>query len=212
MCASPAAESEATRVARQIRDEIVVGVRPPGSKLVERDLADAMGVSRIPVRDALKELVAEGLVTLRPRSWATVREFTPSDIDDLNEVRSVLEMLAFKLAAQRRTRDGLARLQKTLDTEFEAARAGDAIAARRAAADFHEVVTDLSDNHLLKELEESMRSRLRWLLGRHDDLMPVVEEHQALLKAIEQRDVELIEELTAAHVQSSRERQHRFDA
>ncbi|KAB2362945.1 GntR family transcriptional regulator, partial [Actinomadura montaniterrae] len=118
-------EPESARVARLIRDDILDGVRPPGDRLVERDLADELGVSRVPVRDALKTLVSEGLVTLRPRTWAVVREFTASDIADLREVRSALEVLTFKLAAQRHTRAGLARLRAALDAELAAARAGD---------------------------------------------------------------------------------------
>lgn len=69
-------EPESERVTRQLRDEIIDGVREPGSKLVERELAAELGVSRLPVREALKALVTEGLVTPRPRTWAVVREFT----------------------------------------------------------------------------------------------------------------------------------------
>ena len=77
-------EPESERVTRRLRDEILDGVRGPGDRLVERDLAAELGVSRVPVRDALRALAAEGLVTPRPRSWAVVREFTASDVADLN--------------------------------------------------------------------------------------------------------------------------------
>lgn len=117
-------EPESDRVTRTLRDQILDGVRAPGSKLVERELAAELGVSRLPVRDALKDLVNEGLVTPRPRSWAVVREFTASDVEDLDEVKAALEMLAFRLAAQRRTRAGLARLRADLDAELTAAAKG----------------------------------------------------------------------------------------
>lgn len=197
-------EPESVRVTQQIRDEILDGVRAPGSKLVERDLASELGVSRVPVRDALRTLVAEGLVTPRPRTWAVVREFTARDIADLNEVRSALEVLTFKLAAQRGTRDGLVRLRATLDAEFEAARAGDAVRARRSAADFHETVTTLADNELLNELAQITRSRMRWLLGQHDDLLGVAEEHEALYQAIADRDVARVGELILNHMPNER--------
>ncbi|CAL9280705.1 GntR family transcriptional regulator [Streptomyces sp. SudanB182_2057] len=195
---------ESERVTRQLRDEILDGVRRPGSRLVERELAEALGVSRLPVREALKVLVAEGLVTPRPRSWAVVREFTPSDAADLDEVRSALESLSFRLAAQRHTRAGLEKLRADVDAELEAARAGDAVRARRAAADFHQTVTSLAGNELLTELERVLRSRLRWLLGQHDDLLAVAREHEALYDAIAERDVPRVEALVAQHLASSR--------
>ncbi len=185
---------------RQIRDEIVDRVRVPGSKLVERDLAAELGVSRVPVREALKTLVAEGLVTLRPRTWAIVREFTPADVADLNEVRSALEVLTFRLAADRRSRAGLERLRAVLDAELAAAQAGDEAAARRAAADFHEAVTAIAGNDLLFEIDTLLRSRIRWLLAQHENLDHVVAEHEALYQAIARRDVASVSELILAHM------------
>ena len=84
-------EPEADRVARIVREQIIDGERAPGDKLVERDLATELGVSRVPVRDALKTLIAEGLVTPRPRTWAVVRTFTEADVEDLIEVRSAID-------------------------------------------------------------------------------------------------------------------------
>jgi DNA-binding GntR family transcriptional regulator len=204
MAGSGEFEPESERVTRQLRDDILDGVRKPGSKLVERELAAQIGVSRVPVRDALRVLVAEGLVTPRPRTWAVVREFTPTDIADLNEVREALEVMTFRLAAQRGDRVGLARLRSNLDEELAAARAGDAVRARRAAADFHETVTSMAANELLSELEVTLRSRMRWLLGQHDDLLAMALEHEALYGAIEDRNVALVEELVVEHLESSR--------
>ncbi|MEU6661873.1 GntR family transcriptional regulator [Streptomyces sp. NPDC046821] len=197
-------EPESERVTRTLRDQILDGVRAPGSKLVERELAAELGVSRLPVRDALKDLVNEGLVTPRPRSWAVVREFTASDIEDLDEVKAVLETLAFRLAAQRRTRAGLARLRADLDAELTAAAKGEAVPARRAAADFHETVTALADNELLSELGRTLRSRMRWLLGQHDDIAGVAKEHEELYEAIEARDVPRVDELAQKHLATGR--------
>lgn len=192
--------SESERVTRQLRDEILDGLRAPGSRLVERELAGELGVSRIPVRDALRQLVTEGLVTPRPRSWAVVREFTAADVADLHEVRAAFERLAFRLAVERRTREGLQRLRSTVDAELRAARAGDAVAARRAAADFHEVVTAMAANELLNELQRTIRSRMRWLLAQHDDLVGIAREHEALYDAIADRDAERVDALVEGHL------------
>jgi len=196
-------ESETERVTRRLRGEILDGVRKPGERLVERELAGSLDVSRVPVREALKALVAEGLVTLRPRSWAVVREFTDSDIADLNEVRAAFEPLTFRLAAERRTREGLDRLRRTLDEQLAAARARDAVLARRKAADFHEIVTELASNELLVEIERPLRSRIRWLLTQHDDLVAVAGQHQELYAAIANRDITRAERLAAEHIAQS---------
>ena len=192
--------SESERVTRQLRDDIVDGVRAPGSRLVERELAAELGVSRVPVRDALRQLVTEGLVTPRPRSWAVVREFTAADVADLHEVRAAFERLAFGLAVERRTREGLQRLREVVDAELRAAATGDAVAARRAAADFHEVVSGLAANELLNELQRTIRSRMRWLLAQHDDLVGIAREHEALYDAIADRDAERVDVLVEEHL------------
>ncbi|MDP5226241.1 MULTISPECIES: GntR family transcriptional regulator [Arthrobacter] len=204
MSTSEIFEPESFRVTRQIRDEILDGVRLPGSKLVERDLANELGVSRLPVREALRTLVAEGLVTPRPRTWAVVREFTASDVVDLNEVQASFEHLTFTLAAQRHNREGLKRLKDALDGEFLAAEAGDAVQARRSGADFHELVTSMAGNELLNELQGILSSRIRWLMGQHDDLVRVAEEHAALYEAIADRDVDRVDVLIRQHMVTSR--------
>lgn len=196
-------ESETERVTRLLRDDILDGVRPPGERLVERELATALDVSRVPVREALKALVSEGLVTPRPRTWSVVRTFTDSDIADLTEVRTAFEPLTFRLAAERRTREGLDRLRKTLDEQLVAARAKDAVVARRKAADFHEIVTELASNELLIEIERPLRSRMRWLLTQHDDLIAVAGQHLELYTAIANRDVDLAERLASDHLAQS---------
>lgn len=196
--------SEAVRVTERIRNEIIDGVRAPGSKLVERDLADELGVSRLPVREALQALVAEGLVTPRPRSWAVVREFTASDVADLIEVRAALEVLTFELAAQRHTRAALGELRQALDEELRAAEAGEAVDARRAGVRFHEVVTRMAGNELLLEVQSSLSARMRWLLSQHDDLAGIAREHAELYEAIASRNVGGMEQLVLAHLETSR--------
>ncbi|MGW5052758.1 GntR family transcriptional regulator [Actinokineospora sp. NPDC004072] len=197
-------EAESERVVRRLRDEIIDGVRRPGSRLVERELAAELGVSRVPVRDALRVLVAEGLVVARPRTWAVVREFTAADVSDLAEVRAAFEPLVFRLAAQRRTGDGLRRLRVVVAEGLAAAKAGDGVLARRAAADFHEVVTELAANELLIEVHRPLRSRMRWFMGQHDDLVAVAEQHAQLCEAIADRDVERVDRLVAGHMANGR--------
>lgn len=197
-------EPESVRVASAVREQIVDGTRAPGSRLVERDLAMELGVSRIPVRDALRALVAEGLVTPRPRTWAVVREFTDADVAHLQEVREATDPVQFRLAAQRRTPEQLAALTHAWEREADAAARGDGPAARRAAADFHEAVVAASGNPVLAELHAVTASRVRWLLAQHSDLAAIADEHRALLDAVRDGDAETAARLAREHLSTSR--------
>ncbi|GAA4203165.1 GntR family transcriptional regulator [Actinocatenispora rupis] len=198
-----AGEAESTRVARILRGQIVDGARAPGSRLVERDLSAELGVSRVPVREALRALAAEGLAVPRPNSWMTVREFTDRDVDDLMEVRAALEPLAVRRATERRDPVALQRMRACLDEQRRAAERGDGTAARRAAADFHEAMTTAGGNTLLDEIGALLSGRMRWLLGQHDDLAGVYAEHEALYRAIEAGDAAGAATLARRHLRTS---------
>ncbi|WP_435742428.1 GntR family transcriptional regulator [Microbacterium sp. PMB16] len=195
-------ELESVRVTRILRDDIVLGRRVPGSRLVERDIAAEMNVSRLPVREAIRTLVAEGVVISRPRSWAVVREFTDRDIKDFAEVRESMETLIFVFAAERHDDAGLARLRETLDREWEAARAGNAEDARSAAGEFHEIAAKLAGNEMLCELIDVFSTRLRWLFGQHDDLLAMAAEHRVLFDAIAARDTDTLRRIVPEHLAS----------
>lgn len=206
--APPAASApvpEPDRLVEHLRDQILDGDRLPGSKLVERDLAEELGVSRVPVREALKVLATEGLVTLRPRTWAVVREFTEKDVAEFAQVRGAVETLAFRLAAAQRSEAALAALRAVVSEERSAAEAGDVVTARRKAADFHELVFDAAGNGVLGEIAQLMGSRMRWFMSQHVDLSSIARQHEELCEAIAAQDLAAIDRLTAAHLESSEE-------
>ncbi|GAA2759427.1 GntR family transcriptional regulator [Actinopolymorpha rutila] len=196
-------ESESARVARVLREQIVDGVRVPGSRLVERDLAAELGISRVPVREALHTLAVEGLAVPRRNSWMTVRVFTDRDVDELNEVRLALEPLTVRRAAELRDPDALRRMKRCLDTQGRATARKDATTARRAAADFHEAMTEAGGNSLLAEISSSLAGRMRWLLGQYDDLQPVYDEHLELYLAIESGDAKAAAALARRHLRAA---------
>lgn len=197
-----AGELESVRVTRILRDDIILGRRAPGSRLVERDIAAELDVSRLPVREAIRALVSEGIVIARPRTWAVVREFTRRDIQDFGEVREAIETLIFVFAAQRHSEEGLARLRSAYEREAAAAEADDADAARTAAAEFHEIAAGLAGNDMLSELGGVFVTRLRWLFGQHDDLTAMAEEHRVIFEAMAARDVEAVRTLIPRHLAS----------
>lgn len=198
-------ELESVRVTRLLRDDILLGRRLPGSRLIERDIAVELNVSRLPVREAIRALVGEGIVVARPRSWAVVREFTSRDIQDFAEVREAIETLIFVFAAQRHDDAGIARLREAVEREKRAALAGDIQGARMAAAQFHEITGDLASNEMLTELISVFITRLRWLFGQHDDLAVMALEHSEILDALAARDTDALRILIPRHLASGRD-------
>lgn len=195
-------ELESARVARVLRDDIVLGRRLPGSRLVERDIAAQLNVSRLPVREAIRILVAEGVVVSRPRTWAVVREYTLDDVRDFAEVRAPIETLLFVYATERHDAAGLAGLRDVLEREERAARDGDLTAAQAAAGEFHTHVSTLAGNELLTELAGVFATRLKWVFGLYDDPIGMVVAHAELFEAIAARDVELVRRLITAHLEA----------
>ena len=207
------AELESARVARVLRDDILLGRRMPGSRLVERDIAAELKVSRLPVREAIRSLVTEGIVVSRPRTWAIVREFTRDDVREFAEVRSAIETLLFVYATERHDEAGLEQLRLLVEREERAAREGDVDAAREAAGNFHEYMAVLAGNDMLTELVSVFATRLRWVFGAHDDLPEMAASHRELYEAIASRDVELVERLVTVHLAAGREAaERRFEA
>lgn len=197
-----AGELESVRVARILRDDIVLGRRAPGSRLVERDIAAELDVSRLPVREAIRALVGEGIVVARPRSWAVVRDFTHDDIRNFSEVRAAIETFVFVFAAERHDAAGLARLRAAYEREAHAARAGEVETARIAAAEFHEIAVELTGNEMLGEVMSVFATRMRWLFGQHDDLLAMADEHRIILEAVAARDAAALRRIIPAHLTS----------
>jgi len=195
-------ELESVRVTRILRDDIVLGRRVPGARLIERDIAAELNVSRLPVREAIRTLVSEGVVVARPRTWAVVREFTHRDIQDFAEVREAIETLIFVFAAERHDEDGIARMRGAYERELAAAQAEDPEAARIAAAEFHEIAVELAANEMLGELIAVFLTRLRWLFGQHDDLLAMADEHRIILEAMVARDTVALRRIVPAHLAS----------
>ncbi|PKI90725.1 GntR family transcriptional regulator [Actinomycetales bacterium SN12] len=195
---------ESERVADALREDIMSGRRPPGSRLIERDIAAEMQVSRLPVREAIKALVADGIVVARPRSWATVREFSRHDLQGFFEVREALETLSFVLAAQRVDEAGIALLESLVAQEAAAAALGDIESARQASTAFHMAVVRLSQNAMLVELAGTLVTRLRWLFGQHDDVATMAHSHREILEAIRARDLDALRRLIPEHLAEGR--------
>ncbi|WP_427889474.1 GntR family transcriptional regulator [Kribbella sp. GL6] len=187
--------------AEELREAIIDGELAAGERLVERDLAARLEVSRIVVRDALQQLTNEGLVELLPRRGGVVTALTAQDILDLVEVRASVEVLAARLAAVRRTDADLERLRSAIEGAAAAVGLKDQRAAARANVAFHEELVRASGNALLESIVLGFSSRLRRMfqLTRRLDTDRMAD-HQALYDAVAAHDPDRAAEVAHHHI------------
>ncbi|MEV6344684.1 GntR family transcriptional regulator [Actinoplanes sp. NPDC051851] len=202
------------RAYQELRHRILTTELAPGRRLVERDLAAELRVSRIPLREALRLLEADGLVVLVPHRGALVAPFTPSDVRDLFDVRESLEALAARLTAERRDETGLARLRTRLADARAATTAGDEAGIAAANAGFHEDIVELAANPLLSGVMRPLAARTHRLfrLTAQRDPARQCAEHEELYAAIEAEDATRAAALAHEHVASGRETSLRLAA
>lgn len=176
-----------------LRQGILHGLLPPGLRLMEIQLAKQLGVSRTPVREALRMLELEGLVNTVPRKGAEVAAITQKDLHDVLDVRCALEELAVDLACQTITQEELNKLHELLDKFRVLTQKGDISGLAECDVEFHDIIIQSTRNNrliqLLNNLREQMyRYRLEYLkdLSTHQTLL---KEHLTIAKCLEQRDV-----------------------
>jgi len=203
---SPASSADATRA--RIRELIISGDFAPGSRLRERELSQALDVSRVPVREALQLLEAEGFIDTSPRRGATVKQITLRDVNELFDVRLSLEVLAARLAAQAAARgESSARLQQMMDRAEEATLRHDHAQIPLSNTALHAEIVSMGGNALLEYSMKPLLGRMQWLftLTGHRDPLVQCAEHLSLCKAIYDGRAELAAALAFAHVELGRE-------
>ncbi len=196
-------------VFQTLRQAILKGELEPGERLMEIHLAQKLGVSRTPVREAIRKLELEGLVIMIPRKGAIVAEITVSELEDVLEVRLALEELAVKRACRKHTGEQIEKLQKAA-AEFKRVLHGSDIAAyAQADEEFHEIIYRMTENkklmQILSNLREQMyRYRLEYLKDKstHSQL---VREHDEIVSALEKGDEEKVLKVMSQHVERQKE-------
>ncbi|MEU2392511.1 GntR family transcriptional regulator [Streptomyces sp. NPDC007369] len=188
-------------VCTAIRDDIVSGVFEPGARLTEEVLARRYGVSRVPVREALRTLESEGFVTTRRHAGACVAEPTEQEAADLLELRMLLEPLAASRAARRRTEGHLRVLRGLVRLGQERARQGRGEDLRALGSWFHETLAQASASPGLIALLTQMRHKVAWMYAVQAPARPVDcwAEHGAIVDAVARGDAERAKALTAVH-------------
>ncbi|WP_157535403.1 GntR family transcriptional regulator [Nocardia inohanensis] len=186
----------------------IVGVElRPGQRLVERDLAAELEVSRIPLREALRMLAAERLVLLVPGKGALVAPFTPTDVRDLFDVREALEPLAARLAAAKAGPETLPLLRTALEAARAATASGDLRRIATANAAFHAAIVELAGNPLLSAQMRPLDALTEWLfhLTNARDAAEQRSEHETMYELIATGRSEDAAASAFAHVTAGRE-------
>jgi len=187
-----------------IRDRIVSGSLAPGQRIVERELAAELGVSRIPIREAFRMLETEGFVSVVPRRGVVVRRLSRHDVEELFDVREALEVLAVRRATERASDAELTHLSRIVDSGAKATTrdSGEAAASRET---FHDEIIRLAHNELLAGMLEPLQGRLHWLFRQNDDHERLFREHRLLAEAMASRDVDWAGQEALLHVRRNRD-------
>lgn len=187
-----------------LREAILKGELQPGERLMELQLAAKLGVSRTPIREAIRMLEQEGLAVTMPRKGAEVARMTLKDMEDVLEVRDALDELAARVACTKITEEQLSTL-KAVKLEFEKSlESGEVRKIAEADVKFHDVIYEATDNtklvNLLNNLREQIyRYRVEYLKSP-ENYPTLVAEHEAIVAAIEERDTEKVTAAMHTHV------------
>lgn len=190
-------------VCTAIRDDIVTGVHERGGRLTEELLARRYGVSRVPVREALRTLEAEGFVVTRRHAGACVAEPSEQEAADLLEVRMLLEPLAAARAAQRRTQAHLKVLRGLVRLGQERARSGQGEDLRSLGGWFHETLAQAAGSPGITALLTQLRHKIAWMYTVEGPVSPTESwaEHGAIVDALARGDAGRARSVTALHTE-----------
>ena len=198
-----------------LRDAILTGKLVPGERLMENQLAEKLGVSRTPVREALRMLELENLVELVPRKGAQVLDMSEKDIINILEVRSALEGLATSVACKKMTKEDLQQL-KNMEVDFEKAVAdNDVEHFVDIDEDFHDLIFSATENDKLINIFRNLRIQLyryRMAQAKNNEtsMSTIVAHHRSIIRAIENHDAEEGASIAQGHIKYQTESILRF--
>lgn len=194
-------------VCETIRQAIIEGTFSPGERLMEIQLADEMGVSRTPVREAIRKLELEGFVVMIPRRGTYVADISIKDITEIYEIRTCLDVLAAGLAAERITDDELETLNRLLVEIGQHIADNNMEKIVEVDTAFHDILYQASRNERLCVIINNLREQLTGIRGRSMSypgrLVETMDEHRSLVDCIAARNVEAAQNAARIHIENA---------
>lgn len=191
-----------SRAKRLLLDRILSGHYKPGERIVESRLARELGTSQSPIREALRELAAIGVVEIHSRRGASVRLPTGAELGDVSLVRSEIDALAARIAAPKISDDAIAELAAAVDEMNQCHEVGDIYGLTRADAEFHRIIATTSANKAVQRVFDQLEPFARTFITLtlpDIDLDSIMAEHRGILSALRARDADLASSRARLH-------------
>ncbi len=197
-------------VVNQIRDMIIEGTLMPGTRINEGQVGASLGVSRTPLREAIKTLASEGLVEIVPAKGAVVRHFTESDIRQILEVLKALEQTAARLACTNASNAEIKRIRQLHERMLALYAARNRLAYFKLNQSIHTAIVQASGNSVLAQTHETLQARIKRIrfIGNEtpDRWAAAVAEHEEMIEALIARDGDKLAEVLGRHLDKTVDR------
>lgn len=197
-----------------LREQILSGEIPPYQHLVETQIAKKIKTSRTPVREALHNLELEGLIESIPRVGYVVKPIHEEEVEEICEIRKVLEQVAARWAIEKAHQRLIEELKKNIHTSEEKASRGDPKSFIDLDAQFHDIISKLSGSQRIQELAHTLRRHmLRYRVQSiylMDNVLRAIEGHKGILEAIEKGDLEEIKKAIERHLDQAKKDMLRY--
>jgi DNA-binding GntR family transcriptional regulator len=192
------------RIAETIRTNILKGVIKPGERLVEPKLSEQLGISRTPIREALRHLESEGFIEIIPRRGAIVTEITDKDVDEIFVIKIKLESLSAKLATTRLSMDEIFRMKELASKVSDGSpRVGQMV---NWNSEFHDTfIRNCGNERLIKilsSLQQQFKRATVFSFSETGRTKEVAKEHHDIIEAMEKRDADSVEKLVEKHIRN----------
>ena len=189
-----------------LRQAILRGELKPGERLMEIQLANKLGVSRTPVREAIRKLELEGLVLMIPRKGAEVADISEKSLKDVLEVREALEELAARIACDKITKEGVNRLKEAAQDFRSALKSNDITQMAEADVRFHDVICNATENQKLGQLLNNLREQMyRYRIEYLKDQQvyeKLLSEHEEIIRHIEKGEKDEAARVVSRHIEN----------
>lgn len=189
-----------------LRGAILKGELVSGERLMEKQLAEKLGVSRTPIREAIRKLELEGLVIMVPRKGAEVAQITKKDIKDVLEVRAALESLAVRLACEKMDEDSIVKLEKLRDEFVAAVKDNDVELVIQKDVEFHDAIFSATENEKLIQIINNLREQIYRFRVKYihemDSYENLVKEHDEIVLCIRGKQYEQGSQIAIKHIEN----------